>query len=205
MKRILTVTVALSLAGASLLCGCNGTAKPLPTPAPIAFPGSADLDRARTAAAAGKLDAAADALSDALRTIEDAGPLRIRNLKLVEKDVPGFGLYTPLKTSALKPGDGLFLYFEPAGMTHQFSEDLWHSDLSADLALLLPDGTVAQDQPDFLVSTVASHAPNREIQFVMRLATRGISEGDYAVRVTLHDRLGKKTAVEQIPVTFRIK
>jgi hypothetical protein len=82
---------------------------------------------------------------------------------------------------------------------------MWHSDLTADLAILLPDGTVAQDQPDFLVSTVTSHEPNREIQFVMRLATRGISEGDYRLRVTLHDRLGKKTAVEQIPVTFKIK
>lgn len=203
---IVSAVVTCVCLGAALGAASSCGAKPAATPAPVAsFPGSASLERARAAAAANQLDRAADALADAMREIEDAGPLRIRNMQLVERDVRGFGLYTGLRTDTLKPGDGLFLYFEPAGMTHVLADGLWTSDLTADLAILLPDGTVAQDKPDFLVSTVQSHAPNREIQFVMRLATTGIQEGDFLVRVTLHDRLGKKTAVEQIPVKFRLK
>ena len=187
---------------ALLLSACDaGTKVATPAPAPN-FAGAAEIDRARAAAAEGKLDRAADLLGDALRVIEDAGPLRIRNLQLVDKEVRGFGIYTPLKTPP-KPGENLFVYFEPAGMTHAFRDGFWHVDLSADLALLLTDGTVAQELPDFWVSEVASHAPNREIQIVMRLLGTGLPEGEYLMRVTLHDKLGRKIAVEKLPLSLK--
>src|SRR3954465_1443503 len=129
MKRfntLLLVATAATAASGVTFYGCMGGAKPAPTPVAATFPGSANIEKARAAAAAGKLDGAADALSDALRELDDAGPLRIRHLTLVEQDGRGYGIYTPLPQNVLKPGDGLFLYFEPAGMAHQFSENLWH-------------------------------------------------------------------------------
>lgn len=179
-----------------------GHAKPTPTPA-VTYPGVASLEKARQLASAGTLDGAADALSDALREIEDKGPLRIEHLQLVRPGVNGFGLYTPIPADTLQPGDGIIVYFEPTGITHAFSGDMWHLDLSADLALLDAKGQTLEEKPGFLTQQVESHQPNREIQFVMRLLSTGMPEGDYAARITLHDRLGNKDAVATLP--FHIK
>lgn len=170
---------------------------------PAAFPGAVEMERARAAAEEGRLATASDELAEALRLVEEAGPLRIKNLTLVEEGVRGYGLYRP-KTDPVAPGRPILLYFEPGGMVHGREGDRWTIDVVSDLAILDPGGTVLQKEENFLATSVESLRPNREIHFTLRLDTPGIQEGDYVVEVTLRDRIGKKSAAERIPVKVRI-
>lgn len=173
--------------------------------APAAFP-AAEVDRARAAAAAGKLDVAADALADALRKVEAAGPLRVEALQVVADPVRGYGLYSPIPNNTIAPGQPLLLYFEPLGFGYRSVAGgaAYEIDMSADLRILAPDGRVLQEDEDMLTSSVTSRRQNREVQFVLRLQTQGMPEGDFIAEVTLHDRAGKKTAKASVPVKLRI-
>lgn len=217
-KRRAIVVPPVALAAVALLgmaafaaCESGKTGGATATPAQTAaFPGAAEMERARAAASEGRLATASDELAEALRLVEEAGPLRIRNLTLVEEGVRGYGLYHP-KTDPVAPGRPILLYFEPAGMMHGREGspageggERWTIDVVADLAILDPGGTVLQKEENFLATSVESLRPNRELHFTLRLDTQGIQEGDYIAEVTLRDRIGKKTAVERIPIKVRI-
>lgn len=192
MKRALVL--------AALLAGCND-AKP-PAIAKT-FPGSAEIDRARAFLADGKQATGAEALADALRVVETAGPLRIANLTVAE-DARGYGLYTPDSDSTIAPKSTLLLYFEPVGITHGRDGGQWLIDLSADLAVSDAKGAVLQEEREFLTARVASRHANRELHMAMRMTGITLPEGDYLAQITLRDRIGNEQAAEQIPFKVRI-
>lgn len=201
MRRAAAV-LALALAGA----GCNGSnagSKATPTPTPASFTGAAELERARSLLAEGKPSAGAEALAEALRVVESAAPLRIASLTIAE-DARGYGLYVPDADSVVERGTPVLFYFEPVGMTHGRQGDLWLLDMSADLTVLDAQGNVLQQLPDIVASRVTSRRPNREIQFVIRMQTIGMREGDFVGAITLKDRIGGETATEQVPFKIRI-
>lgn len=227
MNALRTAAAALVVLAVATAGACDArSAKPAPAPSPAAtasalatvpatpgarsgtpaaFP-AAEVDRARAAAAAGKLDVAADALAEALRKVEAAGPLRIEALQVVADPVRGYGLYAPIENATIAPGQPLLLYFEPLGFGYRSGGGgaAYEIDMSADLRLSTPDGTVLQEDPDMLTTSVTSRRPNREIQFVLRLQTKGMPEGDFVAEVTLNDRAGKKTTKASIPFKLRI-
>lgn len=181
----------------------SSSARATPTPAPV-FPGSASLSRAQALAARGKLAEAADALSEAQRELDEAAPLRIQNLTVVEGAVRGYGLYEPKPDGVVVAGAPLVVYFEPAGMARQREGELWKMNLVADVAVLDAAGDRIVSQTDFLRSAVTSRRPNRELQFTLRLDIEGAPAGDYLVEVTLRDLLGKEQAVERVPFKIRL-
>ncbi len=192
--------VSIAVTGAASV-GCSGRGD---TPAAPSGPGSEAVERARTAVAAGDLSAASDALAEAARQVEEAGPLRIVSLALVEDSVRGYGLYDPRASGTIRPDEPLLLYFEPVGFKRGRDGDRYAIDLAADLAVLDAAGTPLQRQDDFLVSAVESRRPNREIQFVLRLALPGVQEGDFIAEVTLKDRVGGKKAIARKPFRVRL-
>jgi hypothetical protein len=206
----------LALAFALLaLAGCNGkggTAVPSPTPAP-SYPGAALLAQAQAAAAAGNVAQAQSLMDQALLAMDAAAPLRIEHLTVVEDSVRGFGIYTPIADGTIPAGKPLILYFEPGAFCHGSTgtgdDTVYGSDLAADLIIVSANGTVLQQEPDFLSSKITSRRPNREVQFQLRLASgegpAGIPEGDYLARIVLHDKLCNKQASADIPFKVRIK
>lgn len=194
MKRLAFLTL---LAAAS---SCDGSGKTTPAPS---FPGSAEIDRARAMLAEGKTATGAEALSDALRVVEESAPLRIANLTVAE-DARGYGLFTPDADATIEPGKTLLLYFEPVGMTHGKQDGLWLLDLSADLVVTDAQGKVLQEEPDIVTSRVASRRPNREMHIGIRMTGVTIPEGDYVAQVRLKDRIGNETATDQVPFKVRV-
>jgi hypothetical protein len=202
----LPVVLVAAVVAASMFSGvsCSGAGKPVPTAAPF-FPGSTQIAAAQASAASGHFDEAAESLLNALLAFEEKEPLRIRHLVIVDGPVRGYGLYNPLPSDTVKIGEPLRLYLEPAGMSHHKNEQgTWETKIDADLAIITPDGVVVQEQKDFLQSSFVSHEPNRELQFVLELATKGMQENDFVAKVTIHDRIGNKEAFAAVPFLLRI-
>lgn len=203
---VLGLAVAVGAAVAFLGCKSSGAANPTPTPAP-SFPGSAKLGEASTLAAKGQLAAASDALTEAQRLIEEAAPLRIRNLTVADAAPQGFGLYTAKPAAALAPGEPLILYFEPNGFARTAGtagSATWTTDLVADVNLYAPPQPVPfVAQPGFVKLGITSRQPNREVFLSATLHIAGVPPGDYVAEVVLTDNVGKETAKARVPFTLK--
>lgn len=200
----LVLAIAAGAGIAFLGCKSSGTANP--TPAPV-FPGSVKLGEASTLGAKGQLAAAADALADAQRLIEEAAPLRVRNLTVADAAPQGFGLYTAKPAPALAPGDPLILYFEPNGFARAAGtagSGTWTTNLVADVNLYAPPQPVPfLAQPGFVKLDITSRQPNREIFLSATLHIDGVPPGDYIAEILLTDNVGKETATARVPFTLQ--
>jgi hypothetical protein len=195
--------VGLALLGPQGCTRTGAAGNSTPAPAPV-FPGSAKLAEVSTLAEKDQLAGAADALAEAQRLLEEAAPLRIRNLTVVESAAQGFGLYTAKGGAALGPGEPLILYFEPNGFARTSTNGTWTMELVADVNLYSPPESVPfVAQQGFVELKLTSRAPNREIFMSATLHLKGVPPGDYAAQIVLTDTVGKETAKANVPFTLK--
>lgn len=198
---VITAGAGIALLGPG--CTSSGAASATPTPAP-SFPGSTKVTEAGALAAKGQLAAASDTLAEAQRLLEEAAPLRIRNLTVVDAAPTGFGLYTAQPAAAIAPGAPLILYFEPNGFARSSSNNVWTMDLVADVNLYAPPQPVPfHAEPKFVALNINSRQPNREIFLSATMHIKGVPPGDYVAEILLTDNVGKETAKARVPFTLK--
>ena len=202
----IVIALLLGIVGGTQMGTSNAAASPTPTPAAPTFPGSRTLEKAQKEAAANNMGTAVDTLAEALRELEEAAPLRILSLRVVQTPTAGYGLWTELpgKAISLSKKDPLILYFEPSGFSRKKNGDVWSSDMIADVALYAPQlgPEPFLKQTDFVGSKLDSHRPNRELFYVMTLKIDftggGPPAGEYVAEVTLRDNISGEKATERV-------
>lgn len=209
MKRTTAIAAIVIALVVGLLGGTQiGSSTAAPTPAasatpPPVFPGSRNLEKALRDASAGQLSSAADFATEGARELDEAAPLRILSLEVVQPGVQGFGLWTEVPAAALSISkkDPLVLYFEPSGFARKNVNGVWTSDLIADISLYAPHVSPQPflQQKNFVGAKLDSRRPNREIYYAATLHVTGVPAGDYVAEVTLRDNVGGETAKAVVP------
>ncbi len=79
-------------------------------------------------------------IRSAIEALEDRTPLEITELQLCRK-VKGFGDYEPLEAAAYRPGHGVILYCEMAGVRYEPEGDFYRSRLASRVEIVASGGS----------------------------------------------------------------
>ncbi|MCB2225699.1 MAG: hypothetical protein KQH53_03395 [Desulfarculaceae bacterium] len=138
----------------------------------------------------------------ALSALWDHIPFSLDAVVLTEGPTQGYGLFTPRKSNTYRQGQTIYAYVEPLGQRIRKKGDLYVFSLSADVALLKPDGTILWGKDDFAQWKFTSRRANREFFINIRLTLNKIPAGEYLLSIRVNDRLTGRAASHKLKVVF---
>lgn len=151
----------------------------------------------------GKKMEAFRATAKALSALWDQIPFSLSAVVLTQGPTQGYGLFTPRQGNAYRQGQTIYAYVEPLGQRIQRTkEGLFVFSLSADLALLKPDGTILWGKDNFAEWKFTSRRANREFFINLRLKLNKVPAGEYLLSLRVNDRLSKRVASHKLKVVF---
>jgi hypothetical protein len=154
-------------------------------------------------AGAGKFVEAMDALDDAASLIWDRAPLTFRRALWVAEPPAGFGAYKPRETNEYAAGDQMIAYVEPVGFGWRKADDMWQTDLAADVTIKDNDGKEIYSQKDFQKLSLSSRVRNREFMTRFTFTLTGLPAGNYTLETTLRDGVSSKSGSFTLPFVIK--
>lgn len=173
-----------------------------PTLAAEANPALSALTQAQGELEQGKKMEAFRAAQKALSALWEQIPFSLDAVVLTEGPNQGYGLFTPRKSNVYHQGQTIYAYVEPLGQRIQRKGDLFEFSLSADVALLKPDGTILWGKDNFAQWKFTSRRPNREFFINLRLTLSKVPAGEYLLSLRVNDRLTGRSASRKLKVVF---
>ena len=160
------------------------------------------LDAAREAeskAAAGDAVGAYDTIRDAFGAFSMTLPFSVGKAVFVSERPKAYGAYSPRPEPVFKPGEPLITYVELIGLTWKASGDgLEQANFSVDFEISEPDGKILAAQKNFGEFTSTGLVRNQELFTHLTLDITGAEPGDYLLKYTINDLVGKRfTSFEQ--------
>ncbi|SSC73533.1 unnamed protein product [Ciceribacter sp. T2.26MG-112.2] len=160
------------------------------------------LDAAREAeskAAAGDAVGAYDTIRDAFGAFSMTLPFSVGKAVFVSERPKAYGAYSPRPEPVFKPGEPLITYVELIGLTWKSSDDsLEQANFSVDFEISEPDGKILAAQKNFGEFTSTGLVRNQELFTHLTLDITGAEPGDYLLKYTINDLVGKRfTSFEQ--------
>lgn len=160
------------------------------------------LDAAREAeskAAAGDAVGAYDTIRDAFGAFSMTLPFSVGKAVFVSERPKAYGAYSPRPEPVFKPGEPLITYVELIGLTWKSSDDgLEQANFSVDFEISEPDGKILAAQKNFGEFTSTGLVRNQELFTHLTLDITGAEPGDYLLKFTINDLVGKRfTSFEQ--------
>lgn len=154
------------------------------------------LDAAREAeskAAAGDAVGAYDTIRDAFGAFSMTLPFSVGKAVFVSERPKAYGAYSPRPEPVFKPGEPLITYVELIGLTWKSSGDgLEQANFSVDFEISEPDGKILAAQKSFGEFTFTGLVRNQELFTHLTLDITGAEPGDYLLKYTINDLVGKR-------------
>ena len=184
--------IIAALLGAGLIASI-GT-----TPA-IAGPLADAARLAEEKAAAGDVIDAYETIRDAFGTFSMALPFMVSKAVFVTQKPRAYGAYAARPEPVFRPGEPLITYVELIGLNWKPNSDgLEEANFSVDFEISKPGGKVLASQKSFGEFTFTSLVRNQEIFTHLTLDITGAEPGDYLLKYTVNDLVGKRfTSFEQ--------
>ena len=161
----------------------------------------------RSALAAVQQDKPHEALKaahQAMLLLTQKDRLHIRTAALVQADPGGFGIFQEKAAPSYRPGEDIHVYIEPGAFKYARSGDYYEYGFSVDFRLVKTDGNVLGGQDKFGTFPFRSFRPNTEIFLDLTLSLTGVPEGDYVIKVIVHDLVSEETAEADFPFAIAV-
>ncbi len=192
MKRILVAVILASALAASLAAPAAAADAP------------AALEKAKTLLTQGKPGQALIAAEEALAAIWDQAPFHLRNVTLVERKAPMYGMFTPRKDNVYPAGQSrIVIYMEPRAYKFRKEPQGYSLGVAMDIYLLDPSGKVLFGREGFLRQRFTSRHRVREMMLNATLTLSGAPAGQYLIKLVVHDLNSKATATAKVPIVLQ--
>ncbi|MBO3759996.1 hypothetical protein [Ciceribacter sp. L1K22] len=155
--------------------------------------------QAEALAAGGDARAAHAKMQEAFGDFAATLPLTVSLAEFATDKPAAYGSYTPRPDTVFKPGEPLITYLELIGLTWETLPDKrYTSAFNVDLELIDYKGDTLAAQKKFGSFSFTGRFRNQEIYTHLTLDVTGAPAGDYKVRYTVNDTVGKRsTSFEQ--------
>ncbi|MGV8937144.1 MAG: hypothetical protein ACOH2J_08485 [Allorhizobium sp.] len=121
-------------------------------------------------------------------------PFSIGKVVFVADKPVAYGAYTPRSGSVFKQGEPLVTYVELIGLAWKpVGDGKQQANFTVDLELSDGKGETLAKQPGFGNFTFTGYVRNQEIFTHLTLDVTGADPGDYRLRYTVNDVVGKRT------------
>ena len=147
-----------------------------------------------------ELSAAAAELRTISQEVEKQAPLEIVDARILYKPAEGLGIYKPLPLGRVM-GDELYIYAQLRQHNLRQKGNRWELHLVSDLIILDENGAELARDEGFGESRFSARAEHRDTFVNIAVRAVGLPDGDYRVRLVIHDRIGKKSAQVEMPFT----
>lgn len=167
------------------------------------------VDAARQAedkAAAGDVTGAYDTIRDAFGSFAMDLPFTVGKAVFVTEKPKAYGAYAAKADNSFKPGEPLITYVELIGLKWKpVGKGLQQSNFTVDFEISEPGGKVLANQKNFGEFTFTGFVRNQEIFTHLTLDVTGADPGDYVIKYTVNDNVGKHFAAFEQPFTIKAK
>jgi hypothetical protein len=144
----------------------------------------------------------------ALREIRDAADhlanlsaLDVRHLAFCES-VRSYGVYTPVKSSALKPGQEVLLYVEIDNFVSEQIDDRFETRLQAEYHITDENGERISKQLPLVEENGRNRRRDYFISYQMEIP-KDLRPGEYTLQLIIEDVIGRKSS--QASLDFRVR
>ena len=168
-------------------------------PAAIAGPLADAAARAEEKAKSGDPNGGYAEMRDAFANFSVTLPFAVGKALFVADKPVAYGAYTPRKDSVFRQGEPLVTYVELIGLAWKsLGDGKQQANFSVDLELADAKGDTLAKQPGFGNFTFTGYVRNQEIFTHLTLDVNGAKSGEYLLRYTVNDVVGKRsTSFEQ--------
>ncbi|NML73878.1 hypothetical protein HHL25_07040 [Rhizobium sp. S-51] len=167
------------------------------------------VDAARQAedkAAAGDVTGAYDTIRDAFGSFAMDLPFTVGKAVFVTEKPKAYGAYAAKADNSFEPGEPLITYVELIGLKWKpVGKGLQQSNFTVDFEISEPGGKVLANQKNFGEFTFTGFVRNQEIFTHLTLDVTGADPGDYVIKYTVNDNVGKHFAAFEQPFTIKAK
>lgn len=168
-------------------------------PAAIAGPLADAAARAEEKAKSGDPNGGYAEMRDAFANFSVTLPFAVGKALFVADKPVAYGAYTPRQDSVFRQGEPLVTYVELIGLAWKsLGDGKQQANFSVDLELADAKGDTLAKQPGFGNFTFTGYVRNQEIFTHLTLDVNGAKSGEYLLRYTVNDVVGKRsTSFEQ--------
>ena len=129
-------------------------------------------------------------------------PLELVDVAILNAPAEGLGLYSPAFKGEVR-GDELYLYAQVRNHGVREVHGFFELHLVSDIVILDGKGKEIARDEGFGESRFSSRVPHRDTFVMIALRVKGLSAGNYRIRLKLHDKVGKKESQRDVPFMIR--
>ncbi len=160
------------------------------------------LDNQRITDPARRAAEAAWHLQEAVRRLNESGPLSLKNLAFCS-EVKSFGVYKKFDKYEFKPDQNVILYAEVQNFKIEASEKGYRTALRSSYQILDSHGNRVAEHEYPVAEEVCQNARSDFFFPLILTLPRRINEGDYTLQLTLEDTLSQKLSQSSITLTIK--